>query len=77
MTAKEFQKVFKAAEAGVGTVEEYGSLYGIGTHNDRVACTLGGCAAFVRYQARYLGGGWDTEELSRLQHCFKRVTLLT
>lgn len=77
MNSKEFQKVFKAAAAGLGTLDEAGALDGLALHKDRVACTVAGCAAFVRYQAAYIfGDGWDTEELSNLQLCFKRVTLL-
>jgi hypothetical protein len=77
MTGNEFKRVFEAAQAGVGTMDDAGALDGLALHKNRVACTLAGCAAFVRYQAAYIfGDGWDTAELSNLLHCFKRVTLL-
>lgn len=76
MTRKEFQRVFQAAKDGIGRMEESDSLVGIGCHKDRVACTVGGCASFIRYQCHRFDGTWDTEELTRTQEYFKRVNLV-
>jgi len=76
MNATEFKRVFTAAAEGRGDLDQAGSLDGIGCHKERVVCTIGGCAAFLRYQAQYIGGGWDSEELTRTKEVFKRVTLV-
>jgi len=76
MTSKEFQRCMKAAKDGIGNMNESDSLIGIACHKDRVACTIGGCAAFIRYQCHRWDGSWDTEELTRTQVYFKRVNLV-
>ena len=69
MNTVQFNKAFELAKAKVELLDvDFGRFDGFALQEfEPVICTIKQVAALMRYQAKYLNGNWDMEEISDIR----------
>ena len=69
MTSKEFKQAFKLAASDEDlSAADIDCFFGFGLGDfKRMSCTLSQVARLIRWQAQYLGGGWDADALTEMK----------
>ena len=80
MTATDFKRAFDVANNDDIDLSDVSDsiLCGLGLPSfTHVTAEIKSVAKFIRWQARFMGGGWDNAELTELQSLMrKRVTMV-
>lgn len=68
MTKQEFKRAFEVAKSGDDLDHvDYSALDGCGLPDFQpVHTTIDAVARLIRWQARYMNGGWDSQELDNV-----------
>ena len=78
MTLAEFRQAFKLAQSDEEITENYQEVFdGYGLRDFQpVTVTIRQVARLMRWQAQYLSGGWDNEELNTIREVGRKKFLI-